>query len=109
MMTLRRFFRNMENPIPETPQNTFQKRHRGTREEGRGMIILLLSSFALLLFSGCSPRYTYPSNTVPKSIEDLCKKEYKIDVTARVVGKTVGALVYIDSVVDTKGQVSKDK
>ena len=72
------------------------------------MSILLLSSFVLLLFSGCGPKYTYPSSTVPKSIEDICKKEYKIDVTARVVGKTVGALVTIDSVMDAKGQVSKE-
>ena len=71
-------------------------------------LYFLLSTFYCLLISGCGPRYTYPSTTVPKSIEDICKKEYKIDVTARVVGKTVGALVYIDSVMDTKGQVSKE-
>lgn len=90
----------MENPIPETPRSTFQRRDKLK-------LICLLSSVVCLL-SSCGPRYTYPSNTVPKSIEDLCKKEYKIDVTARVVGKTVGALVTIDSIVDAKGQVSKD-
>ncbi len=70
------------------------------------VLCLLFSVFCFL--SSCGPRYTFPSGTVPKSIEDICKKEYNIDVTARVVGKTVGALVYIDSVMDAKGQVPKE-
>ncbi|OIO39689.1 MAG: hypothetical protein AUJ71_00060 [Candidatus Omnitrophica bacterium CG1_02_49_16] len=48
------------------------------------------------------------SNSVTKSIEAINRKEYKIDSTARVAGKTVGALIYFDSIVDAKGQVSKE-
>ena len=98
----------MANPTPESLRNISQKPYRGTRDEGRGTIILLLSSFVFLLFSGCGPKYTYPANSVPKSIEDIDRKEYKIDSVARVVGKTVGAVVYLDSIVDAKGQVPKE-
>src|SRR3989338_10099380 len=101
MMTLRRFLKNMENPIPESRVSTFRKPFKIQ------FVFCLLFS-AVCFLSACGPRYTFPSSTVPKAIEDICKKEYKIDVTARVVGKTVWALVYIDSVVDAKGQVPKE-
>lgn len=59
-------------------------------------------------FLGCGPKYTYPSAAVPGAIEKICLEEYKIPVSARVVGKTVGALVILDSLVDEKGQVLKE-
>lgn len=64
----------------------------------------------VLVFSiaGCGPKYTYPADSVPKSIEDICHKENNIDVTARVVGKTVGALVYVNEIIDAKGQIPAD-
>lgn len=98
----------MGNPTPESPRSTFQKLPRETKEERRGTITLLLSSFVLLLFAGCGPKYTYPANDVPKSIEAVGRKEFKIESTARVVGKTVGAVVYLDTLVDAKGQVPKE-
>lgn len=64
--------------------------------------------FSCLLVSGCGPKYTYPGDSVPKSIEEIDRKEYKIDSNARVVGKTVGAVVYLDSIVDAKGQIPKE-
>ena len=70
--------------------------------------LFLLSSPFFLLVSGCGPQYTYPSQSVPKSIEDLCQKEFKISAQARVVGKTVGALVYVDELIDKKGQIPKE-
>lgn len=58
--------------------------------------------------AGCGPKYTYPSDTVTQSIETVCKNEYKIDVHARVVGATLGALYYVDDILDDKGQIPKD-
>ena len=71
---------------------------------------LLVSLLTIVFFigPGCGSKYTYPANSVPKSIEDIDHKEYKIESIARVVGKTVGAAMYFDSVVDAKGQVSKE-
>ncbi len=88
----------MENPIPGSPRNTFRRLSRQ----------IFLSTVTCLLLSGCGPKYTYPANSVPKSIEDIDHKECKVESTARVVGKTVGAVVYLDSIVDAKGQVSKE-
>lgn len=68
--------------------------------------------FGLCLFlsalSGCGPKYTYPAANVPESIENITKNENKLDVEARVVGKTVGAVFYIDDILDDKGQIPKD-
>ena len=70
--------------------------------------LCLLTSVLCLLTTGCGPKYSYPGSKVPTAIEDINRKEYKIESAARVVGKTVGAVVYVDSMVDAKGQVSKD-
>ena len=112
----------MENPIPESRASTSLNKRRQQTADGRqqnnlvwldglirGLRVCgLWSVVCLSLLSGCGPKYTYPADTVPKSIEKICKEEYKIDVTARVVGKTVGALVYIDSIMDPKGQVPRE-
>ena len=62
----------------------------------------------LLFFAGCGPKYTYPAGKVPESVEDICRKEYKMDATARVVGKTLGVLIYVNEIIDSKGQIPKD-
>ena len=69
---------------------------------------LVSSLWSLVGFSGCGPKYTYPSDTVPKAVEDICKKENNLEVSARVVGKTVGALITLDNLVDDKGQIPKE-
>jgi hypothetical protein len=63
--------------------------------------------FSFILF-GCGPKYSYPAHTVPRAIEEIAWKEYKIKVDARVVGTTVGALVVVDALTDDKGQVPKE-
>ena len=63
---------------------------------------------APLALAGCGPKYTYPSNTVTKSVEQISRDEYEIHVIARVVGKTLGAVFYLDDLVDTKGQVPRE-
>ncbi len=71
------------------------------------------AAFAALLFltaavAGCGPKYTYPSNIVPQSVERICRDEYKLDVSARVVGRTLGAFFYVDDILDDKGQIPKE-
>lgn len=72
------------------------------------MSALLLFSGLAGLVSGCGPKYTYPAATVPESVEKICRKEYQINAQARVVGKTLGALVYVDAILDKTGQMPKD-
>lgn len=52
--------------------------------------------------------YTYPAAQVPQTIEKLCLEDYQLSVNARVVGKTVGALLYVDELIDTTGQIPKE-
>ena len=73
------------------------------------MLNFILSAlFALVTAAGCGPKYTYPSDTVPGSVEKICRDEFKLDVPARTVGKTLGALFYVDDILDDKGQIPRD-
>lgn len=96
----------MENQIRGSRRSTSRKRDKKPAPFWAGGVCLLVSS--LVFFSGCGPKYTYPARTVSQSIEALCQKEYRLDVEARVVGRTVGAVLYVDEVVDPKGQVPKE-
>ena len=106
----------MANQTPELPQSTFLScKDRKSDDRGQKTEVTFLFSVLCLLFSafcllstGCGPKFTYPTSTVSKSIEDITHKEYKTESIARVTGKTVGALVYLDSLVDAKGQIPKE-
>lgn len=71
-------------------------------------ILAGLVIFACLAAAGCATKYTYPAHKVPQSIEEICRKDYKLAVKARVVGKTAGALMYVNSILDKDGQIPKD-
>ncbi len=68
-------------------------------------LFLVVSSLSL---SGCGPKYTYPSDSVSSSIEKVSRDEYKLDVTSSVAGKTLGAVHYVDDILDDKGQIPKE-
>ncbi len=94
----------MGNQIPGSPRNIRLKNSQ--RPEKAFFFGLLL--FLLFGLGGCGPKYTYPADSVPRSIESICKKEYKMDVHASVNGKTVGAVIYLDAIIDAKGQIPKE-
>jgi hypothetical protein len=62
----------------------------------------------LISVPGCGPRYTYPAGTVVDAIQEICLKEYNLKARARVVGKTVGAVFYMPSILDESGQISRN-
>lgn len=96
-----------------SPRNTSPRRsdsrpngiHRKTH---RGALAAVLFLGAVLAAPGCGPKYTYPASTVPQSIERICQEEHKLAVQAQVAGKTVGAVLYLDQLVDDKGQVPRE-
>ena len=116
----------MANRTPELQRSTFLRSSRPVSVDSRqekisfvGFSVVFVSClqstvYCLLIFSclltitGCGPKYTYPADSVAKSVENIDRKEYKIESVARVTGKTVGALVYLDSIVDAKGQIPKE-
>jgi hypothetical protein len=69
---------------------------------------LALGLALFLCASGCGPKYTYPADTVAESVETISMKDHKLSVTARVVGKTLGAVYYVENLIDDKGQIPKD-
>ena len=58
--------------------------------------------------SGCGPKYTYPADTVTRSVENILLREEKLEVESQVAGKTLGAMLYMDTLVDAQGQVPKE-
>ena len=98
----------MENPIRGLARNTFPRTNPVTALRGFVRYGGAFFVACLLILSGCGPKYTYPAGKVPDSVVQISKKEYKLDVTARVVGKTVGAILYLDALADDQGQISKD-
>ena len=69
-------------------------------------IVYSLSSIVFL--SGCGPKYSYPADSVPRSVVDICRDEYQLQVTPRVVGRTLGAFFYVDDILDESGQIPKE-
>ena len=59
---------------------------------------LLTSVLVALSIAGCGP--TYPKGELKESIIRLCKKEYKIDVKVRTVGKTVAIYLPLTNLLD---------
>ena len=54
----------------------------------------------ILFVSGCAPTYT--NENLEQSILDICKKEYKLDVSVRRVGRTVGIYLPINGLFESK-------
>ena len=55
---------------------------------------------------GCGPKHTYPAARVTQSIEEILKKENKIDASARIVGATIGVVTYTRLTKD--GQIPRE-
>ena len=53
---------------------------------------------SLLLFSGCSSetRPTYSKENLAQSIQDICKKEYNLEIKARLVGDTLWVYLSVE-------------
>lgn len=80
-----------------------------TRPRAPKALLGSLLAFVLAAASaGCGPKYTYPADTVAESVEKLCLKDYDLQVTARAVGKTLGALYYVDDILDEAGQIPRE-
>jgi len=64
---------------------------------------VLVLGILILTFSGCAPKATFPSATITDSIKEISKESYDLDVTARLSGKTVGVLLYLETMLDETG------
>jgi hypothetical protein len=60
-------------------------------------IFLLLGC---LLNNGCAP--TYPKERLTQSLVEVCKREYKIDVQAKLLGRTIVVFIPLEELFDFK-------
>lgn len=101
----------MEKRTLVSTRNTFPKLRNPqseNRSAARRAPVFFFAAAACFALAGCGPKYTYPSETVPKAIEKICKDENQLDVKARVAGKTAGALFTLDTLFDDKEQIAKE-
>lgn len=59
---------------------------------------LCITCALLIALSGCGP--TYPKANLEKSMVDLCKREYNIDVKVDIVGRTLAIFIPLPSLLD---------
>jgi len=61
------------------------------------------------LFSGCSSSTapTYLKENIPQAIQDICKKEYKIDVRAKLAGNTLWVYLAVEDILKPVGKDDK--
>jgi len=62
------------------------------------LVFIVTCSLLLVALYGCEP--TYPKGKFKESIIRLCKKEYKIDVKVKTVGKTVAIYLPLTNLLD---------
>lgn len=72
------------------------------------LVSRLLLFCLLVVASGCGPKYTYPSGTVTQAVEGMLLKEDDLVVEAQAAGKTLGAVLYLETLIDPAGQVPKE-
>ncbi|MCX5715476.1 MAG: hypothetical protein NTV07_01170 [Candidatus Omnitrophica bacterium] len=70
---------------------------KNTRNKGPARFIFLV--LCSLIISGCGAP-TYPKNKIYESVVSLCKKEYRIDVDAKVTGNTVAVYLPAENLFD---------
>lgn len=72
---------------------------RSEERKVKNVKLFLLFAVALSFFvSGCSE--TYPKGKVGESIVKICKDEYKIDVKAETIGKTIVIYLPLENLMD---------
>jgi hypothetical protein len=71
-----------------------------------GRFLFLVSVLCFLVtLSGCTP--TYSKEKFKESILKVCKDEYKLDVKAETVGKTVAVYVPLENLIDFTFSITK--
>jgi len=73
--------------------------------------LLFNLSLILLLFSSCSANIepTYKEKDIPFHIQKICKEEYGLNVTTRLVGSTLWVYAALPRIIDKDYAVTKDK
>ena len=62
--------------------------------------LFLIGLFVSFICSGCAP--SYPKDKLAEALINICKKEYDVDIQAKLVGKTIVVFIPLDELFDLK-------
>ncbi|MFH1581013.1 MAG: hypothetical protein ABIC39_02905 [Pseudomonadota bacterium] len=90
MMILRQYSKNMVK----------SRQHRLVRN------LFLIGLFVGFVCSGCAP--TYPKDKLTETLINVCKKEYEVEIQAKLIGKTIIVFIPLDELFDLKLDISPE-
>jgi len=62
--------------------------------------LFLIGLFVSFICSGCAP--SYPKDKLAEALINICKKEYDVDIQAKLVGKSIVVFIPLDELFDLK-------
>ncbi len=68
--------------------------------------LFLIGLFVSFICSGCAP--SYPKEKLAETLINVCKKEYNVEVQAKLVGKTIVVFIPLDELFDSKLDILPD-
>jgi hypothetical protein len=72
-------------------------------------LLSLSLCLSLIALSGCAVEPSFPGSQIEEKIKSICKELYGLDVLSQNAGGTIGAMLYLDSMLDEAGtQIPKD-
>lgn len=79
------------------------------KNSARPALLQVKLILAACLLSGCisSGAPSYPKEAIDQAIHDICKKEYSLDVTARLVGETLWIYLPIEDIFEKSDKPEK--
>lgn len=68
--------------------------------------LFLIGLFVSFVCGGCAP--TYPKDKLTETLINVCKKEYGVEIQAKLVGKTIVVFIPLDELFDLKLDISPE-
>ncbi len=68
--------------------------------------LFLIGLFVSFVCSGCAP--SYPKDKLAETLINVCKKEYDVEIQAKLVGKTIVVFIPLDELFDLKLDILPD-
>jgi len=74
----------------------------------KNVLKILLFSFVLILLFSCTVPATYSRKNIQKSIKNICKDEFKIEVKVKFSGETLWVYAPLSKLINEDGQWNKE-
>ena len=74
----------------------------------KNVLKIFLISFVLFFLLSCTVPATYSRKNIQKSLKDICKNEFNIEVKVRFSGETIWVYAPLEELIDSTGQWNKE-